>query len=46
MSANSLLGSLRELQVLVLNPPGEVSDALVSATDPHRLFGTPVLAAA
>ncbi|MFX5941521.1 transcriptional antitermination factor AmiR, partial [Acinetobacter baumannii] len=29
MSANSLLGSLRELQVLVLNPPGEVSDALV-----------------
>lgn len=27
MSANSLLGSLRELQVLVLNPPGEVSDA-------------------
>ncbi|HBP5566647.1 ANTAR domain-containing response regulator [Pseudomonas aeruginosa] len=29
MSASSLLGSLRELQVLVLHPPGEVSDALV-----------------
>ena len=46
MSANSLLGSLRELQVLVLNPPGEVSDALVLQLIPHRLFGAPVLAAA
>ncbi|KTC36803.1 aliphatic amidase regulator, partial [Pseudomonas sp. ABAC61] len=29
MSANSILGSLRELQVMVLNPPGALSDALV-----------------
>ncbi|MCY1219530.1 Aliphatic amidase regulator [compost metagenome] len=29
MSASSILGTLRELQVMVLNPPGDVSDALV-----------------
>lgn len=29
MSANSILSSLRALKVMVLNPPGEVSDALV-----------------
>ena len=29
MSASSILNTLRELQVMVLNPPGEVSDSLV-----------------